>query len=163
MDFGFDVNGTVAGVSQLSQALSGKSLALLLIGAIGLGARPFYVAFLAGRNVSSPVAGLSGWAKVALGLALASGLAAWLGRFDVVAIKAQRYVVDPYTVSLLKRDSCDPASADYCVIVFDDGREISVNWWDRRVDMLRLAHPVTGAPQWSLRPRLRQTAHAPDA
>ncbi len=155
MDFGFDVSGTVAGVSQLSQALSGKFLALLLIGAIGLGARPFYVAFLAGRNFSSPIAGFSGWAKIALGLALASGLAAWLGRFDVVAIKIQRYVTDPYTVSILKKDSCDPAGPDFCVIVFDSGREISVNWWDRRVDMLRLAHPVSGAPQWSVRPSPR--------
>ncbi len=66
----------------------------------------------------------------------------------------QRNLVDPSIISVLEKDSCDVSSGAYCVIIFDEGREIAVNWFDRGVVLFEIAHPRQGAVPSSLRPHM---------
>ena len=67
----------------------------------------------------------------------------------------QRHVVDPFVISVLDRDSCDLNSGAYCVVVFEEDRELIVNWHDRRIDMFALVNPPSGSVFYTGRPQPR--------
>ena len=71
-------------------------------------------------------------------------------------IKVRQTVVDPILVDVLKRDSCNPAKNRFCAVVFDeDGREIVVNWHDKRVNAMKTYGDFQFTTYTSLRPVAR--------
>jgi len=155
MDFGFDVGGTAAGVSEMRDGLSGQFTVIMLILVIGIVGRQVFVAFGPSVKLSNPLAGLSGHGMlVAAVVIMVSGLMV-TGKGRWALIQVQRQAVDPFVVSVLGRDSCDVASGAYCVVVFEGSREIIVNWHDTRVDMYAIANPRSEVRWLDLRPKVR--------
>ena len=155
MDFGFDVGATAAGVSEISSGLSGPFSMILIIFAIGVVGRQVFVAFGPNLKLSNPLAGLSGLGMILAAFAIMVGGLVVMGKGRWALIQVQRQVIDPFVVDVLDRDSCDVASGAYCVVVFEDGREIFVNWFDKRVDMFAIANPQTEVHWLYTRPQLR--------
>ena len=143
MDLGFDVTGAVAGVSELNTGMSGKLTLIMSILVLGIVGRQLFVAFGPNLRFSSPFAGVSGTGILAVGALVLVGGLFMAGKGSTALIQVQRNIVDPFVIEVLERDSCDVTSGAYCVVVFENGREIIVNWHDRRVDMFAIANPRT--------------------
>lgn len=152
MDFAADVSATAASVSETSADMYWRLMIFLILGVVGFVGRLLFMAVgpsVEGRN---PLRALSGAAMLGLGMAMIFGTLVVMGKGDKVVRLVRSGIVDPYVVQVLGRDSCDPTDGSYCVVVFDEGREIAVNWFDRRVNMFDIAHPVQGAVASSPRP-----------
>ncbi|NRB19636.1 MAG: hypothetical protein HRU33_19250 [Rhodobacteraceae bacterium] len=155
MNFEFDVSSFVA----QSQGLTGTAMIIGFIALGGYVGRLLYVSFgssIAAVNLFRNFSGL-GLISISVGLFIA-GLYL-TGKQDRAVHMVQRTVIDPFTVWVLKRDACDLSSGKYCVIVFEDDREISVNWFDQEVYMWELLNPPSGAVWDTLRPRSRADLH----
>ncbi|SLN38623.1 hypothetical protein TRL7639_01950 [Falsiruegeria litorea R37] len=155
MDFGFDVTGAVAGVSEARSGLSGKFTMIMIIAVIGLVGRQVFVAFGPSLKFSNPFARFSGFGLIGVAMAVFVGGLLVSGKGRTALIQLQRNISDPFIVSVLERDSCDVASGAYCVVVFEGEREIVVNWFDKRVDMFAIANPRTEVHWLTVRPQLR--------
>ncbi|WP_293572689.1 hypothetical protein [Phaeobacter sp.] len=157
MDLGFDP-------AAMAASAEGASSNLMLIGAIaffGFFGRLLFVAFGPGLAKANPLANFSGLGLIAVAVALIFGGLFVTGNTVKAQILVQRHLVDPVVVSVLGKDSCDIGSSAYCVLVFENGREMSVNWHDKRVHLYDVLTP-TVLPLWqSLRPRGRPDRGAP--
>jgi len=151
LDFGFDVSTFVAE----SQRLTGPGIIVGLIALAGTIGRMLFVAFGSSIQGVNPFRNFSGSGLIILGIVLFIGALGVTGKLDKAVHKVQRNTIDPFNVWILKRDACDLSSGKYCVIVFEEGREISVNWFDREVYMWELLNPQSGAVWKTLRPRSR--------
>lgn len=155
MDFGFDVTAAAGEVSQSSGDMYARLTIILVLGVVGFVGRMVFVAFGPSVKVGNPLKGLSGAAMIAVGLCLAFGALILVGKGDKAVRMVQRNIIDPYIVSVMEKDPCDPASGAYCVIVFEPGREISLNWFDKGINLFDIAHPIQGAVASSIRPQIR--------
>lgn len=155
MDIGFDVNAAAAEVSGVTTDMYARLAIILVIAVVGFFGRLIFVAFGSNVKAENPLKGLSGAAMIGLGLVLAFGALIVVGKGDKAVRLVQRNMIDPYIVSVLEKDSCDPMSGAYCVIIFQDDREIAVNWFDKGVNLFEIAHPRQGPVPSSTRPRPR--------
>lgn len=159
MDFGFDVSGAVAGVSEARSGLSGKFTVIMIIAVLGVVGRQVFVAFGPNLKFSNPFARFSGFGLMGVAMAAFVGGLIVTGKGRTALIQLQRNISDPFIVSVLKRDSCDVATGAYCVVVFEGNREIVVNWFDKRVDMFAIANPLTEVHWLTVRPQMRPEVH----
>ena len=75
-----------------------------------------------------------------------------------VWVKFKQTFVDPVIVDVLGKDSCDPADDRFCVVTWDeDGREIVVNWYDRRINAFDTYGGYELTLYESIRPQQRPT------
>ncbi|MBO9449559.1 hypothetical protein J7426_04780 [Tropicibacter sp. R16_0] len=155
MDFGFDVSGAVAGVSEARSGLSGKFTIILMIAVLGLVGRQVFVAFGPSLKVANPFARFSGFGLIGVAIAIFVGGLVVTSKGRTAMIQIQRNISDQFIVSVLERDSCDVTSGAYCVVVFEGEREIVVNWFDKRVDMFAIANPRTEVHWLTVRPQVR--------
>lgn len=147
-----------AGAVQDVAAIGDQTRALLII--VGLAVLGFigrlvmvgYGDRIAGMN---PLKGASGGVFILAAAALIGGGVFYMNGPVKLSIMLRQNVTDPILVSVLGRDSCDPASGAYCVVVFEVDREIVVNWHDSRVHMMALMTPPMNPPWASLRPKAR--------
>lgn len=160
MELGIDVGATADGVSKVTSGLAGQFSIILMILVIGVVGRQVFVAFGPSLKMSNPLAGLSGIGMILVAFAIMVGGLMVMGKGRWALIQVQRQIVDPFVVDVLERDSCEVASGDYCVVVFEDGREIIVNWFDKRVDMFAIANPQTEVHWLTTRPQLRPMQNA---
>lgn len=156
MDLGIDPAAIAAG----SQGLSSKLTMFAVIAFAGFFGRMVFVAFAPGIAGFNPFRNFSGTGFILLAAALLTGALYLSGKQTKAAVLFKRHLVDPVTVTWLGRDSCDPAEGSYCVVVFEEGREKIVNWYDKRVYMWEIVNPPEGAVWHTLRPRARPGAAA---
>lgn len=128
---------------------------IVCVALFGFVGRLVFVAFsdrVAGIN---PLRNASGGVMIMAAVALMGGGIFMMNGHVKSLILVRQHVVDPFIVSVLGWDSCDVASGAYCVVVFEDDREIVVNWHDKRVHMMVLLTPPQNPPWGSLRPMTR--------
>lgn len=146
MNFGFDIEDAMSASSQVSGDMIGVSGIVLTVAALGFIGRLVFVVFgdrLGGLN---PLRGVSGWGLIGVAAALLAGGLVMTGKHRPVIIGLKARLVDPFVVSVLKRDSCDVSGEKYCVVVFEEDREIFVNWYDRRVSMFKIVNKLDFNP-----------------
>lgn len=151
MDLGIDPSAVAAGSEELTSTL-------VLIGAIafaGFFGRMVFVAFGPSIAKSNPFRNFSGSGFILLAAALFAGGLYASGKMTKASVLFKRHLVEPVIVTWLGRDSCDPAQGSYCVVVFEDGEEKIVNWYNKRVYMYEIVNPPAGAVWHTLRPRHR--------
>ncbi len=153
MDFGFDVERAA---SVASRAHGGMVDILVLVGALaafGFFGRLIFVAYGDRIKDFNPLHGFSGWGLIGVAVVVFAGGLLLTGKQRAAMIRLKAYLVDPFVVSVLNEDSCEVASGKYCVVVFEQDREIVVNWYDRRVSMFEIANDLDFNPILvSLRP-----------
>ncbi|TDE40852.1 hypothetical protein [Antarcticimicrobium sediminis] len=146
MNFGFDIEESASVSSQARSDMIGVSVIVVLVAILGFFGRLIFVVYrgrLAGLN---PLRGVSGWGMIGVAAALFAGVLVMTGKQRSVIIGFKARLVDPFVVSVLKRDSCDVAGKKYCVVVFEEDREIFVNWYDRRVSMFQIVNKLDFNP-----------------
>ncbi|UTS79514.1 hypothetical protein [Phaeobacter piscinae] len=161
MDLGIDPSALAAG----SHAATDNIIMFGTIAFIGFFGRLLYVAFGPGLASANPLSNFSGYGHILVAVALFAGALHLSGKTVKAQVLFNRHLVDPILVTVLGRDSCDQNGDDYCVIVFEQDREMSVNWYDKRVHMYELLNAAE-LPLWSSlrpqgRPRGRPTATPP--
>ncbi|UWQ36385.1 MULTISPECIES: hypothetical protein [Leisingera] len=156
MDLGFNPSEIAVG----AQGVSGKLLLFALLAFIGFFGRLVFSAFGPQLAEFNPFRNFSGLGFVLLAVALFAGALYISGKQTKAMVLFKSHLVDPVIVTVLGRDSCDPAQGSYCVVVFEDGREKIVNWHDKRVYMWEIINPPEGAVWHTLRPRPRPGAAA---
>ncbi|MEX0303119.1 MAG: hypothetical protein AB3N24_11905 [Leisingera sp.] len=156
MDLGFDPAAVAVG----AQGVSNKLMLIGFIAFVGFFGRMVFVAFAPGISKANPFRGVSGPGLILLAAALFAGALYISGKQTKAMVLFNRHLVDPVIVTLLGRDSCDPADGSYCVVVFEEGSEKIVNWYDKRVYMWEIVNPPEGAVWHTLRPRARPIAAA---
>ena len=156
MEFEFGPSDVILGVTQSSQGAAGKLIIMLVILAAGLMARPIFVAVMSNLRLSNPLRNSSGGALIGVGLVLVLGVVFFAGRQRNLLVDFQRLIVDPIYVSVLHEDTCNTEGGVYCIIIFDDGYELDVNWHDRNVYMWKILNPDQGTVWTSLRPMARK-------
>ena len=163
MDMGFDVNAAASEVSAVSGDMYSRLTIIVILAVVGFLGRMIFVAFGSNVKVDNPLKGLSGVSMIIFGLCLAFGALIMVGKGDKAVRLVQRNIIDPYVISVLEQDACNPATGAYCVIVFEEGREISMNWFDKGINLFEIAHPRQGAVPSSQRPRVRAERAVPPA
>ncbi|MFW8595012.1 hypothetical protein [Cribrihabitans neustonicus] len=151
MDLGIDP----AAVAAQSQGFSSSLALIATIAFVGFFGRLVFVAFAPNLAARNPLRHLSGAGFLLLAAAIFGGGLYATGKWTKAVVLFNRSLVDPVIVSWLGRDSCDPASGRYCVVVFEAERELVVNWYDKRVYMWEIVNPPEGAPWHSQRPLSR--------
>ncbi|WP_264212735.1 hypothetical protein [Leisingera thetidis] len=151
MDIGIDPAAVAAG----SQEMTGNIALIGTIAFVGFFGRMVFVAFAPGLAKANPFRNFSGTGFILLAAALFAGGLYASGKMTKATVLFKRNLVDPVVVTWLGRDSCDPASGSYCVVVFEDGQEKVVNWYDKRVYMYEIVNPPEGAVWHTLRPQPR--------
>ncbi|MDX2483727.1 MAG: hypothetical protein QNK42_08720 [Pseudodonghicola sp.] len=146
MNFGFDVEDAVSVASRASSDMTGVSVIVAAVAVLGFFGRLIFVAYGDRLGDLNPLRGVSGWGMIGVAAALFAGGLVMTGkhRSAITAFKAR--LVDPFVVSVLKKDSCDVSSEKYCVVVFEENREIFVNWYDRRVSMFKIVNKLDFNP-----------------
>ena len=121
--------------------------AMMIIGAIavfGLLGRLVFMAMRDRAAKHNPLRDASGGGLIFASLALvAAGIYFNSGHVKTM-VMVQRHVVDPITVSVLKRDSCQLSGGDYCVVVFQEDREPAQVPHRSRADRSPLCHAFLG-------------------
>jgi len=148
LDFDFDVSS----VTSVSEGLMGQSILIGSLVVIIFVSRMLFVTFAPSIMALNPLRGFSGFGLIGVAVAIFIGGLFLTGKQGHAVQVVQRNIIDPFTVSVLKRDSCDIASGAYCVVVFEAEREISVNWFDKRVYMWEIINPPSGAVWDTRRP-----------
>ena len=157
MEVGVDPAEIAAASEALGSAM-GPFLWIMGLLAAGLIGRMIFVAWGDRLRPSAWLQNMSGAGLIALALGLFV-VGIFVSGTEVRAwVKIQQSLIDPFLVTVLKRDSCNPTNDRFCVVVWEqDGREIMVKWHDRRVN----AHKVFGGHQFTLyssaRPQPRPT------
>ena len=152
LDIGIDIPSLTSGI----QGMKGLGLIVGLIALAGFIGRLVFVSFGSSIKNANPLRNFSGLGLIATSIALFVGALMVTGKLDKAVHQIQRNTIDPFTIYVLQRDSCDLSSGKYCVIVFEGDREISVNWFDSKIYMWELLNPQTGAVYKTLRPRSRE-------
>ncbi|THH37422.1 hypothetical protein E4Z66_10980 [Aliishimia ponticola] len=152
----------IANIGQQVSLATGPFFWILVILAGGMIAGMIYVAWGEKFQVSNLLGGMSGVGLIALaGALLVAGV--FVTDREVRAwVLIQRNLIDPFYVTILGKDSCNPESSKFCVVVWDKtGKELLVNWHDKRVN----AHEVFGGYEFSLftsaRPQMRPAQSSP--
>ncbi len=130
-------------------------VALAFVGFIGRLVVVAYGDRIAGLN---PLRSASGGVMIGAAVLLIAGGIFLVNGHVKTLIMVRQHSIDPFLTSVLGRDSCDVASGAYCVVVFENEREIVVNWHDKRVHMMALLTPPMNPPWGSLRPRTRASS-----
>lgn len=156
MDFGFDPSAVAAG----SQEMTSNFVLIGVIAFVGFFGRLLFVAFAPGIAKASPLKNMSAPGFILLAVALFGGGLFLSGKLVKAQVLVSRHLVDPVIVTVLGRDSCDPADGSYCVVVFENGAERLVNWHDQRVFMYEIVNLPQGAIWHTLRPQPRPAAAA---
>ncbi|KIC17818.1 hypothetical protein [Leisingera sp. ANG-Vp] len=156
MDLGIDPSAVAVG----SQGLTSKLMLIGFIAFAGFFGRMVFVAFAPGIAKANPFRNFSGPGFILLAAGLFAGALYISGKQTKAMVLFNRHLVDPITVTWLGKDSCDPADGSYCVVVFEEGGEKIVNWYDKRVYMWEIINPPEGAVWHTLRPRARPGAAA---
>ncbi|WIY25922.1 hypothetical protein [Parasedimentitalea psychrophila] len=151
MEIGIDISSLTSGI----QGLIGPGIIVGLIALAGFIGRLVFVSFGSSIKEANPLRNFSGLGLIATSIAMFVGALVVTGKLDKAVHLIQRNTMDPFNIYVLQRDSCDLSGSKYCVIVFEGGREISVNWFDSKVYMWELLNPQTGAVYKTLRPRSR--------
>ncbi|QAX30495.1 hypothetical protein [Leisingera sp. NJS204] len=151
MELGIDPAALAAGSQEATSTLA----MLGLIAFTGIFGRMMFVAFAPGLAKVNPFRNFSGLGFVLLAAGLFAGALYVSGKQTKAIVLFNRHLVDPVIVTLLGRDSCDPARGSFCVVVFEDGQEKIVNWYDKRVYMYEIVNPPEGAIWHTQRPRAR--------
>lgn len=157
MEIGFSLEQVTGAASQVGSAV-GPTFWLILIVAVAGVSKLIFIGWGDKLSPSALLGGLSGGTLIGLvALFLVVGMFA-TDREVRVWVKFQQIFIDPVIVDILGRDSCDPTHNRFCVVTWDDdGREILVNWHDRRIK----AFDIFGGYEFtlfeSLRPQLRPT------
>ncbi|KIC16030.1 MULTISPECIES: hypothetical protein [unclassified Leisingera] len=151
MDLGIDPSAVAAG----SQEVTSTFVMFGTIAFVGFFGRMIFVAFGPGLAKSNPFRNFSGGGFILLAAALFAGGLYASGKMTKATVLFKRHLADPVIVTLLGKDSCDPADGSYCVVVFEDGQEKIVNWYNKRVYMYEIVNPPEGAVWHTLRPRHR--------
>lgn len=157
MEFGIDPQAFVGD----GDAVYGKVGLFFGLGVLGLVGRMIFVAWGSEIASKNPLKNFSGPAFIALAVAIFG----FVMLRDVPSVKqaeifVRTHTVDYVLVDLMQRDSCVIEGDAYCVVVFEDGREMVVNWYDRRVYMWEILNPDTGAPWEAPRPPSRPVVQA---
>lgn len=162
MDFSVEAQQAVEASSGLTSAV-GPFLILMVILALGMLGRMVYIAWGDDFDFSSLFSGGS-MGKLVAFLIAAPIAGLYLTDSEVKAwVLVQQKVIDPVLVDVLKRDSCNPARDEFCVVVWEeDGREIFVNWHDKRVDAMKVFGGYEFSLYTSKRPQVRPQ-HIADA
>jgi hypothetical protein len=156
LDFGFDPAAVAAG----SQEMTSNFVLIGVIAFVGFFGRLVFVAFAPSIAKASPLGQLSAPGFIVLAVVLFGSGLYLSGKLVKAQVLVKRHLVDPVIVTLLGRDSCDPADGSYCVVVFENGDERLVNWHDKRVFMYEIVNPPQGAVWHTQRPLPRPTAAA---
>lgn len=156
MDFGFDPSAVAAG----SQEMTGNFILIGVIAFVGFFGRMLFVAFAPDLAKAAPFKNFSGPGFILLAVGLFAGGLYISGKMVKAQVMVKRHLVDPVIVTWLGRDSCDPETGGYCVVVFEDDGEKIVNWYDKRVYMYEIVNPPEGAVWHSQRPRARPARQA---
>lgn len=161
MDFGFDVERAASVASRAHGDMVDVLVIVGAVAALGFFGRLFFVAYGERIKGLNPLQGFSGWGLIGVSVAVIAGGLLMTGKQRAAMIRLKAHLVDPFVVSVLKKDSCDVESGTYCVVVFEEDREIVVNWYDRRVSMFEIANDLDFNPILvSLRPAGRPTTGA---
>jgi len=155
LEIEFDVSSYISQV----QGSGGHTLMIALILVAGYFGRLVFVAFGPSIAAANPLRNFSGFGLIGLCVAMFVGYLFLTGKQERALQVVQRNTIDPFMVWVLERDSCDQLSGKYCVIIFEDGREISVNWFAKEVYMWELVNPDHGAVWNTLRPMARDDRH----
>lgn len=163
MEYAADVSAVATEVSKTSADMYSRLVLILGLGVVGFLGRMLFMVF--GPRVSgfNPFRTMSGAGMLIVAVLMVLGAVVAAGKGGKAVRLVQGGIVDQYKISVLGQDSCDVETGDYCVIVFEDGREIVVNWFDRRVNMFDIAHPIQGAVASSKRPHAVDRPAEPDA
>ena len=155
MEIEFDVSSYISQV----QGSGGHTITIALILVAGFFGRLVFVAFGPSIAAANPFRNFSGFGLIGLSVAMFVGYLFVTGKQERALHIVQRNTIDPFLVWVLERDSCDLSGSKYCVIIFEDGREISVNWFAKEVYMWELVNPDHGAVWNTLRPISRGDRH----
>ena len=152
-----EISTAAASVQEVSEIGPQARTLLLIVGLAFAGfiGRLVVVSFgdrVAGMN---PLRNASGGVMILAAVLLMGGGVFYMNGHVKTGIMIRQHVTDPFIVSVLGRDTCEVPSGDYCVVVFEEEREIVVNWHDKRVHMMELLTPPMNPPWGSLRPRPR--------
>ena len=146
MDFGFDVERAASAASQAHGDMANVLVVVGTLAVLGFFGRLIFVAYGDRIKDFNPLHGFSGWGMIGVSVAFLAGGMLLTGKQRVALIRLKAHLIDPFVVSVLHKDSCDVASGKYCVVVFEEGREIVVNWYDRRVSMFEIANDLDFNP-----------------
>ncbi|GAA6199165.1 hypothetical protein [Aquicoccus sp. SU-CL01552] len=146
MDFGLDVERAASVASRAHGDMVGVLVIVGTVAALGFAGRLVFVAYGDRIKEINPFRGFSGWGMIGVSVAVLAGGLLLTGKQRVALIRLKAHLIDPFVVSVLHKDSCDVASGKYCVVVFEEGREIVVNWYDRRVSMFEIANDLDFNP-----------------
>lgn len=159
MNFEYEPEAVTSAASQVSNVSFGPIVTIALIVAFGFIGRLVFIAYGDRIQNFNPLKALSGVGLVIVAVGILTATVFVSGKQVKAMVLLKSILVEPVLVTLLKKDSCTITDESYCVIVFEDDREISVNWYNRRVDMFKLVNDFTLNPLWaSPRPKLRSTA-----
>ena len=146
MEFDINVDQIDQTATGINNAIGPLTYLLVILAVAGIG-RMIFVAYGDKLQLSALYEGFSGKSYVVIFAAICAGLVMFTDQEVRIWIKFKSTMVDPVLTDVLKRDSCNPETNRFCVVVWeDDGREMVVNWHDRRVD----AFKVFGGYQFTL-------------
>ena len=155
MEFGFSLDQVTGAAGQVSSAV-GPMFWLLLITAVAGISKLIFIAWGDKFSLSGLLGGLHGGALIGFAaMLLVVGM--FISDREVRAwVKFKQIFVDPVVVDILGRDSCNPESNRFCVVTWDeDGREVIVNWYDKRIKAFDIYGDYEFTLFESLRPQLR--------
>lgn len=148
MDLGFDPSALAAGSEELRSSLT----LMAIIAFTGFFGRMVFVAFGPGLARANPFRDFTSTGFILLAAALFAGGLYVSGKAVKTEVLIKRHLIDPVAVTWLGWDSCDPEDGSYCVVVFEDGEEKIVNWYDKRVYMWEIVNLPESAVWHTLRP-----------
>ncbi len=154
MDFGFTPDQAAGAAEQVNSAVGPTVWLILIVAVAGIG-KLIFIAWGDKMNPSGLLANFSGWGLVGVAaLFLVGGM--FMSDREVRAwVQLRQTFVDPVMVNVLGMDSCNPVRNKFCVVTWEeDGRELVVNWHDKRVT----AFDVFGGYEFTLYDSLRPLA-----
>ena len=155
MDSGISPSELAQTGNQPSDAI-GPTFWILLLLAVGTVAGKIYISWGDRVQISSWLGNASGGALIGLG-AMFFIVGIFLTDREVRTwILIRQNLIDPFVVTVLQTDSCNPQNDRFCVVVWEpEGREIVVNWHDKRVDAFSIYNDLELTLYASARPRSR--------
>lgn len=157
MEFGFLLEQAAGAASQVSSAVGPTFWLIMIVAVAGVG-KLIFIGWGDKLSPSGLLGSLPGGALIGFAaLILVVGM--FISDREVKAlVKFQQTFVDPVIVDILGRDSCNPERNRFCVVTWDDdGREILVNWHDRRITAFDIYGDYDFTLFESIRPQLRPT------
>lgn len=158
MDFGIDPDAVGVIGSVVHDDGVGSLMIVGGIAFVGFFARLVFLSFADRAKAMNPFAGMSGGGLILVAFGIFVAGLFITNKQHKALIMVKRTLVDPVIVTVLQKDSCSvDDQKSYCVVVFEGGREMVVNWYDHRVDMYSVVNLQANPPWHSLRPLGRAT------